>query len=154
MQSLSCEEYCSTEPDVIIPGSGTHVIEMNINTGVAITASDLNVTKINGRHQDMGQLVFTLEGPNGGKVILLNRQCGFTNTNFNMGFGDDAAISAPNCVNFDEGLRYVPEGNLSDYNGVNGSNYKLIVEDKVSGQSGLLESWCFEICGDISPEKP
>jgi hypothetical protein len=154
VQSLSCEEYCSTEPDIIIPGSGTHIIEMNINTGVSITASDLNVTKIDGRHQDMGQLVFTLEGPNGGQVVLLDRQCGFTNTNFNMGFDDDAAISAPNCVNFDEGLRYVPEGNLSDFNGVNGSNYKLIVEDKVSGQSGLLESWCFEICGDISPEKP
>ena len=155
VQTLSCEEYCSTQPSITLASSGTPTAEMSINTGSAITVNDLNVTQIVGRHSDMGQVVFTLVGPNDTQVEMMSPgTCSYVNSNIDMGFDDDAAITNPNCINFDEGIRFVPDNPLSALNGLSGTDYKLVMQDVQSGAGGRLDSWCFEICGAISPEKP
>ncbi len=155
VKSLACEEFCSTEPSITLSSSGTPQAEMSINTGSAITVNDLNVTQILGRHSDMGQVVLTLEGPDGTQVEMMSEgTCGYVNTPFDMGFDDDAAIVNPNCINFNQGIRFVPDNPLSAMNDVTGTTYKLIMQDVASGSGGRLDSWCFEICGPISPENP
>ena len=156
VKSLSCEEFCSTEPSRLISQSGMPTVEMSINTGASITVNDLNVTQILGQHQDMGDLIITLEGPDGTKVDMMESgTCDFVNAFLiDMGFDDDAAIENPNCQNFGEGIRFVPDNPLDTMNGISGTTYKLIIQDIESGAGGRLDSWCFEICGDIAPEKP
>ncbi len=155
VKALSCEEFCSTEPTITLSASGTPTAEMTINTGAAQTVNDLNVTQIVGRHSDMGHLRMTLEGPGGTQVVMMNEgTCGYVNSNINMGFDDDAVGVFPNCINFNDGIRFQPANSLSAMNGLTGSTYKLIVDDVQSGSGGRLDSWCFEICGDADPEKP
>jgi len=155
VKTVSCEEFCSTEPTKVISSSGTPSVEMAINTGSSITASDFNVTQIVGFHSDMGQLRMNVEGPDGTKVQVYSpNTCSYVSSSIDMGFDDDAAIVNPNCINFDEGLRFVPKNPLSAFNGINGTTYKLIVDDVQSTSGGRLDSWCFEICGDISPQTP
>jgi len=129
---------------------------MSVTTPVNITANDLNVTQILGRHSDLGQIVFTLEGPQGIQVEMYSAgTCEFFNTDIDMGFDDDAALQFPNCVdNVDDGLRFIPRNPLAAFNGANGNTYTLIMDDVMSGAGGVLDSWCFEICGDIAAVPP
>lgn len=155
VKDLSCDEYCSNLPSITLPASGTSAAEMVINTGASTTVNDLNITSVMGRHSDIGQVVLTIEGPDGTQVEVFSRGiCEFTNTNMDMGFDDDAAGVFPTCLDFDEGIRYEPSNPLSALNGQSGSEYKLIMADVVSGSGGRFDGWCFEICGDVVPEKP
>ena len=155
VKALSCEEYCSTESSITLSASGTPTAEMVINTGASTTVNDLNITEIKGRHSDFGHLKFTLEGPDGTQVDLMGPNvCGYVNTNIDMGFDDDAVGVIPNCINFNDGLRFEPANPLSALNGQTGTEYKLILADVQSGSGGRLDGWCFEICGDADPEKP
>ena len=155
-KALSCDEYCSTASQILIPSATTSIIEMPIDIGSAQVVDEINVTNIKGRHADMSQLKFTIQNPDGTTVILLNNGSCPWNSNYDMGFDDDAIGVTPNCGQFNtfnEGTRFEPIESLSALNGnPSGTEYKLIVEDVLAGQGGNLQSWCVELCGAADVE--
>lgn len=155
VQTVSCEEFCSTQASIPLSTTGTPTAEMTINTGSPIGITDFNVTSIEGFHSDMGDVKFTLKGPDNTSIDMFGpNTCRDQNANILMGFDDQAAISIPNCINFGDGLRFVPTNPLSVLNGLSGSSFTLVMKDVQSGDGGRLDKWCFEICGNIAPELP
>ncbi len=155
VQTLSCEEYCSDEDPKVLSSTGMNEVQMLINTGASITVNDFNVTEITGNHNDMGHVVFKVQGPDGTEVDMFGPNvCSYISASINMGFDDDAAPGTLDCLNFHEGLRFVPKSPLAALNNTTGSEFTLIMQDVRNGAGGVLNGWCFEVCGDISPEKP
>lgn len=155
VQTVSCEEFCSTQAPITLSTSGTPSAEMTINTGNPVSITDFNVTKITGFHSDMGDVKFTLKSPVVNNIVMFGpNTCNTVNSNILMGFDDQAAVAIPNCINFDEGIRFVPSSPLEVLNGQSSNSFTLVMDDVRTGDGGRLDGWCFEVCGNISPEAP
>ncbi len=108
------------------------------------TVADLNV-RLNITHPFVGDLRISLRGPAGDVVTLVNRRGGsgdnFSNTRFDQGATTPiAAGSAPFAGNF------VPEDELSAYNGVSASGqWVLTIQDLRASDAGTLNSWSLEL---------
>lgn len=155
-KSITCDEYTYSGDIVTIPtNTGTFAEEMVIDIGSPKEVSEINVTKVEGRHFDMGDLKLSLINPEGTAAVLLLRQCDNVGAAIDMGFDDDAAGVIPNCLNFEDGIRFEPEEPLSVMNGdISGTQYKLLVEDIQAGFGGEITSWAFEICANAEFESP
>ena len=150
-KALSCEEYCSTDPSVFIPAATPFDAELAINIGASQSPDEINVTEIKGNHQQISDVNFYIEGPDGTRVLLEKSGYCPVGTNMDFGFDDDAVGVFPDCSNpsatYNSGTLFQPEEPLSNLNGIPGSIYTLIMNDVNAGFGGRLDSWCFEICG-------
>jgi subtilisin-like proprotein convertase family protein len=142
-----CTTYASTNVPVTIPTVGTVTSTIVIPAGGTIT--DVNVPILQGSHNRMGHLTFSLTSPQGTTVVLLNQVCG-NQSGFNIGFDDAAASGTIPCPTNDGNI-YQPFGNLSDFNGENPEGtWTLTITDAQNPIGGTLSAWSLEICNEVT----
>lgn len=152
--NLSCEEFTATDLPKALSQSGIVTIQSDITVGNTGTVSDVNISAIEGFHESFGDLIFSLRSPQGTVATLVNKQCGFTNRTFSLGF-DDQSLSPFDCQASFDGLSFQPMSPLAAFEGepVQGI-WNLFVADSVIGSGGRIEGWTLELCGSLSPEAP
>jgi subtilisin-like proprotein convertase family protein len=152
--NLSCEEFTATDLPKALSQSGIVTIQSDIMVGNTGTVSDVNITAVKGFHESFGDLIFSLRSPQGTVATLVNKQCGFTNRTFSLGF-DDQSLSPFDCQASFDGLSFQPMSPLAVFEGepVEGI-WSLLVADSVIGSGGRIEGWTLELCGSLSPVAP
>lgn len=126
----------------------------NVIVDQDITLDDVNLTNLYIYHTYDADLRAELRSPTGTIVQLFNRVGGsgdnFLNTKF-----DDSASRSINSGSAPFTGTYRPQQPLSAFNGENARGvWRLKIEDVAGGDSGTLESWSLELCGDDSPPPP
>jgi subtilisin-like proprotein convertase family protein len=125
----SCATQDSTDVPQAIGDNST--VESTLTYSNAIGINDVNVF-VDIRHTYQGDFRVTLESPAGTQVILHNRSGG----------------SSDNIVTWYD-TETAPAESLDLLMGENSfGTWKLIVEDEATGDTGTLEGWSLEICGD------
>lgn len=127
------------------PGESTIAVTNNV------TITDVNVT-INITYGYVEDLRVVLTSPTGTTVELFKNIASNSGANFTNTVLDDAgatAITATAAANAPFTATYSPENPLSVLNGENSvGNWKLSVYDNWTLDSGTLDSWSVEICGN------
>jgi subtilisin-like proprotein convertase family protein len=142
-----CTTYSSTNVPVTIPTVGTVTSTITIPAGGNIT--DVNVPVLQGTHNRVGHLTFSLTSPQGTTVVLMNQVCGNV-ANFNLGFDDQAASATIPCPPT-TGNIFQPVGNLSAFNGQNPQGvWTLTITDNTNPIGGSLSAWSLEICNEVT----
>jgi subtilisin-like proprotein convertase family protein len=139
--------WTSTAVPVTISATGTPTITSTITIPAdkGYTITDLNVTNLTGTHAYVGELTFTLKGPNNATVTLLDQVCA-PHPDFNITL-DDAAASAVVCP-MNTGAINRPSGLLSAFNGINcAGTWTLTIQDHGDGEGGSLTGWGLNING-------
>jgi subtilisin-like proprotein convertase family protein len=144
--TLPCKTYFSGT-DVPLPAFGTANSIINIPETGDVT--DINVGFISGTHTYVGDLTFTLSGPDNTQVFLLSNECDGED-DFNLGFDDESDLTIIPCPPTSGGI-YQPVGNLSDFdNGSINGNWTLRINDNTQGDGGLLDEWELRVCATNS----
>ena len=141
---------CVASADVpkVISAIGTPTVTSIITVPAAkgVTITDLNVIGLVGTHAYVGDLTFSLKGPNNVTVVLMNQLCTGGYTNFNISL-DDAALSGVSCP-MDVGAISKPSGLLSTFNGINSAGtWTLTIVDNAATDGGSLTGWGLNING-------
>lgn len=151
-EALNCNTFTSEDLPINISASGTREVRSVINVTNEGTLKDVNIIKVNGQHEQVSDLKFTLRTPSGSEVILFDRQCGNL-ANFNVGF-DDEAISEIICPVIG-GTTFRPENNLSILNEENmAGEWTMIINDESPGSGGSFSEFVLELCSDFTSETP
>ncbi len=151
-ESLSCRSAEAEDLPIVISQSSTPTIESALFFSGAGQVTDINVSNIEGKHENVKNLRMTLISPKGTDVILIEGECAF-NQDFNCGF-DDAASGEPICP-LTQGLKYLPVEPLSEFNGEDIlGDWILRVEDTQTGDGGRLNSFSLEVCSNAVLEGP
>lgn len=99
-------------------------------------------------HTWINDLVITLVSPSGDEVILFDRECGDEDGIF-VSFSDDGGPIPNDCPNPLTGVFMPSEGELSVFNGSSSAgNWTLEIQDFWNGDTGTLNSWFIELCGE------
>lgn len=150
--ALGCKtfNYLDVPKNITQNGTPTILAELNIFDSGSIT--DLNIEKIRGSHEWVGDLDVSLIGPDGTEVRLWESEC-FNQSNFNCGFDDSSPyeIACP----LTQGLFFKPLDALSVFNGYDiAGKWTLKIKDNVSGSGGSLQEYKLELCSNVVLEKP
>jgi subtilisin-like proprotein convertase family protein len=152
--NIICNTYASTNVPVTIPNSSTAGVTSTLSISDAVTITDINVSNLIGTHNRVNDLIISLTSPAGTTVILLNRPCTNTATNFNIKF-DDAAASATIPCPPTNGNYYQPNQALSAFNGEGAvGTWTLRIQDMANPNGGSLTGWSLDICGTPSCTLP
>jgi subtilisin-like proprotein convertase family protein len=131
----SCGIVNSLDVPVNIPDSST--VESTLDYPDAITISEVNVF-VDIKHTYIGDLDLTLVSPVGTTVLLHN----------NSGGGADNIFTW-----YDTETQ--PAEPLSKVNGENSQGiWKLRVEDSATGDTGTIDDWKLEVCGNVAGSLP
>jgi subtilisin-like proprotein convertase family protein len=152
--NLACQEFMGEDLPIALSQSAIVVGQSNIVIENPGLVQDVNVKSIQGFHESFGDLIFTVRAPSGKQVTLLDRQCGFSNRTFTVGF-DDQALKPFSCQASFTNQVFIPMGSLDDFIGESAQGtWSLIVADSIIGSGGLIEGWSLELCGSLSPISP
>ena len=139
--------FTSTNVPITISATGTPTVTSTITIPAdkGYTITDLNVTNLTGTHAYVGELTFTLKGPNNATVTLFDQVCApFADFNITL---DDAAATAIACP-MNSGAVNKPSGLLSTFNGINcAGTWTLTIQDHGDGEGGALAGWGLNING-------
>lgn len=139
--------WTSTDVPKAISATGTPTITsvITIPPDKGYTITDLNVTNLVGTHAYVGELTFSLTGPNNVTVVLLNQVCApFTDFNITL---DDAALAGVSCP-MNVGAVSKPANPLSVFNGINcAGTWTLTIHDNANQEGGNLTGWGLNING-------
>lgn len=150
--ALGCKTYNYLDVPKNITQNGTPTVLAELNIFDVGEITDLNVEKIRGTHEWVGDLDVSLIGPDGTEVRLWQSEC-FNQSNFNCGF-DDASPYEVDCP-LTQGLYFQPLDPLSVFNGYDISGkWTLKLKDNVSGSGGSLQEYKLELCSNVVLEKP
>jgi subtilisin-like proprotein convertase family protein len=129
---------------VSVPDLSTAISTLSVTESRIIT--DVNVT-VNIVHTWMGDMVLTLIGPLGQRVLLASAVGGSADGYINTIFDDQAAI-AITAGTFPFTGSFRPSGLLSTLNGTQAMGlWRLEVVDNVGGDSGTINSWSLSFFG-------
>lgn len=140
---------CRTSVDVpkTISAVGTPTVTsiITIPPASGVTITDLNVINLVGTHAYVGELTFTLTGPNNTTVTLMDQVCApFADFNISL---DDAASFPVSCP-MNAGAVRRPSGLLSAFNGINSAGtWTLTIQDHGNESGGSLNGWRLNING-------
>lgn len=142
---------CKTSSDVpkVISAADTVTVRSVITIPAAsgVTITDLNVTGLVGTHAYIADLTFTLTGPNGVSVVIMDQVCPGGFQNFNINFDDQAISANIPCPPTNGGVRK-PLNPLSVFNGINSAGtWTLSVRDNAANEGGALTGWGLNING-------
>jgi hypothetical protein len=127
-----------------ISSSSPNSIQSGIVFPYGVIIEDVNISNIEGQHDYIEDLIFTLEYE-GKSAVLMGEVCG-DNLDFNLGFDDQANDAAIPCPPTD-GLLYKPETPLNIFNGTfAGGIWDLDIEDTAFLDGGQLNEWSMEVC--------
>lgn len=131
----SCSRYAST--DVPKPISDNSSVESTLNIPRAIEIGEINV-QVNISHTYIGDMKVSLISPSGTTVVLHNRS-GSSTDNLVTWYDTETQPAEP----------------LSAFNGANAFGvWRLKVEDLASSDTGTLNAWTLEVCGQPIIEAP
>lgn len=147
-----CTLVRSGNLDLFISPIAGNVVKGPIDIDSRGAAVSLNIPKIVGEHDWIGNISGTLESPSGTQVLLWDRKCG-NGANFNLGF-DDASPIEINCP-LNNGRVFRPEESLSAFLGedVRGQ-WNLIIKTHNGGEYGVFKNWEMEVCFESQAESP
>ena len=144
--NVACTSETNSTTMPIGPDSGT-VTSSVISYVEDFLVNDVNVT-VNLNHTYDGDIDIKLVGPDNSVVMLSNRHGGSGNDYINTVFDDEAANPISGGAPPFTGT-FQPDGNLSDFNGLSTSgDWTLVITDNAGGDSGTLNSWTIQLCGD------
>lgn len=143
--AIRCTTLVATGLPRAIPDQGNINSTLTFGTGGTIT--DVNVIRLRGTHQYVGDLSFTLSGPTAASARLISNPCNSTRvTNFNLGFDDAGNTTAPPCPPT-TGLNYTPQMPLSVFNTTNPmGTWTINATDNVRADTGSIIGWSLQIC--------
>ncbi len=144
--NLSCTQVMSSEVPVAIGLIGNVNISSSLNlSAIEGEIYDLNVISLSGQHTYISDLTFTLTGPDGTAVVLIDQICSSEN-NFDLSMDDEAINSVIPCPPIG-GASHVPQNPLSafDDKDPNGT-WVLDIFDAYDEDGGSLDSWGIEVC--------
>ncbi len=142
----SCQASTNVPRTITAIGTPTVTSTLVIPGEKGVTITDLNVINLTGNHTYVGDLTFSLRGPNNVTITLLDGPCtgGFEDFNINL---DDAGAVDLACP-MTTGAVNKPVGLLSTFNGINSAGtWTLTVRDNSTGDGGSLTGWGLNING-------
>jgi len=149
---LDCTDYVATDLPKNISQSGTSEVRSGIFIPESGIVTDVSVPKVQGLHQNTGDLVFTLISPEGTRVVLADNRCNFR-ADFNCGFDDQSATSI-GCP-LSTGKTFIPENSFTAFANENQSGeWILEIKDEKSGDGGQFNTFELEICSASAVENP
>jgi len=149
---IDCQSYTSVDVPKVITAAGNGRTRSRLQIFETGEIANLNVKRLRGSHQFIGDISATLVSPQGTEVRLFENRC-FNSTDFNISL-NDAASSEVSCP-LNQGRTQRPLDSLSVLNGEELSgDWEMLIEDRTPGTSGQLQGWGIEVCGSINVEKP
>jgi subtilisin-like proprotein convertase family protein/putative hemolysin len=148
-----CHEGCSCYPSSDTPMAilDLNTVNSTINVPDGFTIDDVNVT-LDITHTYDADLYVYLISPQGTRVELFTG-VGGSGDNFASTTLDDECATAISSGTAPFTGCYRPEGTLSDFDGENSSGvWTLEVTDGYSQDTGTLQSWSLELCGQAEPD--
>jgi len=141
----ACNVHASTDTPIAIPDLGVANSVISVPAGFAI--SDVNVT-LDITHTYDADLDVFLISPQGTEVELFT-EVGSSGNNFTGTILDDECATPITSGTAPFAGCYRPEGSLSAFDGQNPSGvWALRVEDDAGADTGTLNSWELELCGE------
>jgi subtilisin-like proprotein convertase family protein len=154
VQVQSCATFSATDLPKNISANGTPTVESKITIPAGGAISDVNVTKVQGNHDFMGDLDVQVISPNGTAVLLFKNRCSSYSGSFNFGFDDVLPGPFP-CPPATNGTLFKPAGTLSSFNGQTATGeWILRVKDQAVSSGGQLQAFQLEICSNVSLSGP
>ncbi len=157
--NIVCNIFDISSLPVAIPQSGTVTSTIDVPIVCGGNISDINVINLNGTHTWVGDVAMTLTSPGGTVINLFDRPgvpastFGCSNDNFQLGFDDQATLTAANleaqCNSTTPALlgTYKSITPLSALNGTSMiGTWTLTINDAAAPDGGSLTSWALEIC--------
>jgi gliding motility-associated-like protein len=151
----------NTSPALAIPDNNTTGVSSVFAVTENVDITDLNVD-LNINHTWVGDIIVSLQSPAGTTVVLIDRP-GYTGTGFGCSqnnivatLDDEAAnpvetqcsSTPPAAING----TFIPNNALSAFDGENTlGNWTLIVSDRASGDTGILNSWGLTFTSEPTP---
>ena len=125
-----------------IPDLGSVTSSLSVASSGRV--GSVSLVELNGTHTWMGDLRFTLTGPDGTSQRVINHICGSAD-NFNLDLDDSATSTIP-CPPTD-GQAHLPNLPLSIFAGrPGGGTWTLTVVDSYASDTGWLIDWGLRIC--------
>lgn len=151
--TTTCNSFASTDVPQNISAVGLPVIESLLTVLESGTISDVNITKLKGNHDTMGDLKVSIISPEGTEVALINGNCGNVSL-FDFGVDDESPFDI-DCPPLN-GLDYKPQEPLSAFDGENTvGNWTLKAEViDTDGAGGELIAWGIEFCSAVDALHP
>jgi subtilisin-like proprotein convertase family protein/putative hemolysin len=144
-----CACYPSTDTPVAIPDLVT--VTSSINVPGSVSIDDVNVT-LDITHTYDGDLSVYLISPQGTRVELFTDVGGAGDNFTTTTLDDDCATPITSGAVPFTGC-YRPEGSLSAFDGEDSSGiWTIEVTDAFSHDTGTLQSWSLELCGEAEPD--
>lgn len=138
----TCTTYNYTTAFALPDNGGNYTIKSISVPSTSTTITDVNVI-VNATHPNIQNLVIAVVRPGGALINLFNQNCA-GNANMNVTFDTQGSLLV--CGSPTTGT-YKPTGNLASYNGANPTgNWQVGFWDKVSGDSGTINSFSIEVC--------
>lgn len=147
----SCFVVNSGPLSVNISASGIPKVEGSLFVAQDNIITDLNIKKVRGDHERVGDVAAYLISPANTELLLWSKKCG-TSKGFNVGF-DDQSIEFFKCP-INTGKIYKPDVKLDVFNGQSSKGvWRVRIEDLVPGEGGRFHEFELEICtnGTLSP---
>jgi subtilisin-like proprotein convertase family protein len=139
-----CLCYPSSDTPVAIPDLSTVTSSINVPDG--FTIDDINLT-VDITHTWDADLSVYLISPQSTRVHLFTN-VGGGGDNFTSTTLDDECVTPISSATAPFTGCYQPEGTLSDFDGENSSGvWTLEITDTMGGDTGTLDSWSLELCG-------
>ncbi|MCZ6593290.1 MAG: proprotein convertase P-domain-containing protein [Bacteroidetes bacterium] len=144
--NLSCASQTNDTNFPIGPNAGT-VTNSVISYTSDIIINDVNVN-LNLNHTWIGDLTISLIAPDNTTVILADGVCGNCDDMIDVTFDDEATNPISGATHPVTGP-YQPEGNLSDFDGMQTiGDWTLRIVDNANQDGGTLLDWTLQLCGD------
>ncbi len=154
----SCGEFTATDTPIALPvgTAADPVVTSVINVADGATINDFNVSSLVGDYDLISYIDVRLSSPAGTSVLLFETfPCG--QKLFDLGLDDDAA-AAISCdfINTQQTFKVEDSEGLAKFNGENSAGDWTLAIEVINnfGEGGMLDTWSFEICGNLSPNGP
>lgn len=143
----NCKTYVASDT----PAFGVPPFESVIQIEDNYVVSEVNVPKVHGFHEFMGNVTIALRSPADSQTVLIKEKC--TNlSNYHLGFDDQAQILSK-CPLTDQKI-YKPDQPLSRLNGQSSKGrWALRITDK-SNNAGTIQAWSLELCTQAATNAP
>jgi len=142
-----CGSMSSVDIPVFILHQGTYTYFSELNWTGSGTITDVNIKDVQGTHNYLQDLTFSVISPSGTELIMVQGQCGHWD-DFNVNWDSDINNNMP-CP-YNDGGTYSPVMDLSAFNGEDANGiWKLKIVDSASPHGGKLNNWGLDICTTI-----
>jgi len=149
---LDCQSFTSVDVPKVINAAGNGQTRSRLQIFESGSIANINVNRLRGTHQFIGDITAELKSPEGTIVTLFENRC-FNSTDFNLSLNDAASTEVICPLN--QGRTQRPKDSLSILNGEELSgDWEILIQDRTPGTSGQLQGWGLEVCGSINVEKP